>query len=65
MSRGRKRSDDEAALGCIVYLLLIVFFMPIVGLFLVCGKDSDKKALGWVLLVIGIILWIIVGTTGA
>lgn len=56
----RRRSDDDAAMGCIVYAILAIFFMPIVGLVLVCGKDPEKKALGWVLLVVGIILWIIV-----
>jgi hypothetical protein len=56
----RRRSDDDAAMGCIVYALLAIFFMPIVGLVLVCGKDPEKKTLGWVLLVVGIILWIIV-----
>lgn len=59
MSR-RRRSDDDAAMGCIVYALLAIFFMPIVGLVLVCGKDPEKKTLGWVLLVVGIILWIVV-----
>ena len=56
----RRRSDDDAAMGCIVYALLAIFFMPIVGLVLVCGKDPEKKTLGWVLLVVGIILWIVV-----
>ena len=56
----RRRSDDDAAMGCVVYALLVIFFMPIVGLVLVCGKDPEKKTLGWVLLVVGIILWIIV-----
>ena len=65
MRRGRKGSDDDAATGCIVYLILILFFMPIVGLFLICGKDPDKKPLGWVLLIIGIILWIVVGVMSA
>lgn len=65
MRYGRKRSDDDAAIGCIVYLLLIIFFMPIVGLFLICGKDPDKKPIGWVLLIIGIILWIVVGVMSA
>ena len=46
-------------------LFLIIFFMPIVGLFLICGKDPDKKPIGWVLLIIGIILWIVVGVMSA
>jgi hypothetical protein len=42
MSR-RRQSDDDAAMGCVVYALLILFFMPIVGLVMVCGKDEEKK----------------------
>ena len=59
MSR-RRRFDDDTAMGCIVYALLAIFFMPIVGLVLVCGNYPEKKTLGWVLLVVGIILWIII-----
>ena len=64
MSR-RRRSDDDAAMGCVVYALLILFFMPIVGLVMVCGKDEEKKVTGWVLLVVGAILWLIVGIGAA
>ena len=59
-----RRKDDDAALGCVVYLLLIIFFMPIVGLVLVCSKDSQKKPLGWVLLIVGLVLWIAIGAGG-
>lgn len=65
MRRYRRHSNDDAAMGCIVYLLLILFFMPLVGLYFVCGKDPEKKTLGWVLLIIGIILWIVVGVMSA
>lgn len=65
MRRYRRHSNDDAAMGCIVYLLLVLFFMPLVGLYLVCGKDPEKKTLGWVLLIIGIILWIVVGVMSA
>ena len=65
MRRGRRHSNDDAAMGCIVYLLLVLFFMPIVGLYLVCGKDPEKKTLGWVLLILGVILWIVVGVMSA
>lgn len=60
MRRGR-RSDNDTAMGCVVYALLILFFMPIVGLVFVCGKDPEKKTIGWFLLIIGIILWIVIG----
>ena len=63
MGRGHRENDD-AAMGCIVYTLLIIFFMPIVGFVLVCSKDPKKKPLGWLLLFIGAVLWIAIGVGG-
>ena len=57
MSRRRSNADGDV-IGCLAYVLLIIFLMPIVGLVLVCGKNPDRKPLGWVLLVVGTILWI-------
>ena len=54
----RKR-DDDTAMGCIIYAVLGLILMPLVGLFLVCSKDAEKKAWGWILLILGIILWIV------
>ena len=56
-----KRKDDDVAMGCVVYAIIGMLLMPIVGLFLVCSKDSEKKIIGWILLVVGTILWILVG----
>ena len=58
------RNDNDPAMGCIVYLLLTIFFMPIVGLVLVCSKDPQKKPWGWLLLIGGLILWIAIGAGG-
>jgi hypothetical protein len=63
--RRRKRSDDDAAMGCIIYGFLILFFMPIAGLFLIGSKDQEKQTLGWVLLIVDAILWLIVGIGAA
>ena len=60
MSRGRKRADDDVT-GCLAYIFLGLFFMPIVGLYFVLGKDPDRKPLGWIWLVVGIIIWILIG----
>jgi len=64
MRRGR-RKDDDAVIGCLAYVLLAIFFMPIVGLVMLCGKDPEKKTWGWILLIAGIILWLIIGLGGA
>ena len=57
MARRPKGSNSDGV-GCLVFALLVIFLMPIVGLFMVCGKDPEKKGLGWVLLIVGTILWI-------
>lgn len=54
----RKR-DNDTALGCIVHTILGLLFIPIVGLFLICSKKPEKKNLGWILLIVGVLLWII------
>ena len=55
----RKNSDDMT--GCLAQVLLVVFLMPVVGLYLALGKDSDqeRRALGWVLFFVGIVIWIV------
>lgn len=63
MSRERKRTDDDVT-GCLAYVLLGLFFMPIVGLLFVLGKDPERKTLGWFLLIAGII-WTIIGAGSA
>ena len=61
----KRKRDDEAAMGCAVYAVLGLILMPIVGLFLVCSKDPEKKTWGWILLVVGIVLWIVFGIGSA
>ena len=56
-----RRRDDDAAMGCIVYAVLGLILMPLIGLFLVCSKDQEKKTWGWILLIVGIILLAILG----
>lgn len=56
-----RKSGDDAALGCVVQLLLIVFLLPVVGLCMAANKDAteDTRARGWALFVVGIVLWIV------
>ncbi len=53
-----KRKDDDAALGCVVYAIIGMLLMPVAGLLLVCSKNPEKKTWGWILLVVGVVLWI-------
>ena len=61
MSRYHRRRGNDDALALVVWLLLIVFLMPIVGLYFLLRQDPSKRGLGWVLLIIGIVLWIAIG----
>ena len=58
-------SKDDGSTGCLAFALLVLFVMPVVGLMMVCSKDPEKKTLGWILLVVGTILWIIIGVGSA
>lgn len=53
----RRRSDEDAALGCMVYTLLIIFLMPIAGIYFLCKPSPDAKIGGAVLLIVGLLLW--------
>ena len=57
MMARRRRSDEDAALGCLVYTLLIIFLMPIAGIYFLCKPAPNTKLGGAVLLIAGLILW--------
>ena len=53
----RQRRDEDAALGCLVYILLIIFLMPIAGIYLLCKPSLNAKIGGAALLIVGLFLW--------
>ena len=55
----RRNNDDMT--GCLAQILLVVFLMPVVGLYFALGKNSDdeSRAIGWVLFFVGIVIWIV------
>ena len=56
--RGRGGGID----GSLATILLAVFALPIVGLIMLLNSETEEnKTLGGVLLVVGIIIWIILG----
>ena len=60
MSRYHRGKGTDDALMLVVWILLIMFLMPVVGLYFLLRKDPSKRGLGWVLLIVGIILWVVV-----
>lgn len=53
----RRRSDEDATLGCLVYMLLIIFLMPIAGIYFLCKPSPNVKVGGAALLIVGLFLW--------
>ena len=55
----RRNNDDMT--GCLAQILLVVFLMPVVGLYFALGKNSDdeSRTIGWVLFFVGIVIWIV------
>ena len=62
MSFGRDDSTQKL-LTVLVILALLVFGMPIIGLFMLGNRQSlVKQIIGAVLIVVGIVIWIVVLT---
>ena len=66
--RGSRRHNggDDTGMGCLVAMVLCLVAMPLVGLYLILKQDGDSetKAIGWILLVVGIIIWLVVMARG-
>ena len=58
-----KNFSEEKVIAILMMLMAILFFMPIVGMVLICKKDSNPlvRAVGAVLLVAGVIIMLRTG----
>lgn len=56
-----RRNNNDDMIGCLAQVLLIVFLMPVVGLYFALKKDVDPESqtLGWILFFVGIVIWIV------
>lgn len=54
-----RRSSGGDGLDGLVFIILGIIAMPIVGICMLSQQDPDKKALGAILLIIGIVLWVV------
>lgn len=54
--RGRGGLDGS---GYIALILMAIVALPIIGIYKIVTGNEDDKAIGTVLLIIGIIIWII------
>lgn len=55
--------SEEKVISILMMLMAILFFMPIVGIVLICKRDSNPlvRAVGVVLLVAGVIIMLRTG----
>lgn len=56
---GNRKNQDDGLIGCIAAVLLGILFMPFVGAYFIASKNPERKALGWILLVVGCVLWFV------
>lgn len=57
----RCRCNDDG-MGCLIMIILGIFALPIVGFYMmVAGDNSEQRAIGVVLLIVGLIFWIAAG----
>ena len=57
--RHRRGGSDDSGMGCLVMILLGMVAMPLVGFYMLFkGEDDGQKAIGAILTIIGIIMWI-------
>ena len=60
----RKKDDNELFYGCLLYGILAMFIGPILGLIFIISDNPDRKILGWILLIVGIVLWCAYAVSG-
>lgn len=65
MSSRRGNGNNDGCSGGLALIFLCIFALPLVGLYLVTASKNEKdKAIGIVLLVVGIVIWIILAVIG-
>lgn len=57
----KRNQSNDGLPGCVIILILSVFAMPLVGLYLAVTGKGESKGLGIALLVVGLIIWIVIG----
>lgn len=55
------RDENDGPIGCVIILMIAVFFMPVVGIYMIAKGDDTQKGIGIVLTIIGFIIWIYLG----
>lgn len=60
----KRNKNDDAIIGYIAFAILCLILMPFVGVALILSKDPEKKSWGWVMLIVGLVLLLVLGLLG-
>jgi len=61
-NNNRQENNENFGWGCLVYIFLGIFVLPLVGLyFLLSGKSTEQRIIGLALFVVGILIWAAIG----
>lgn len=55
----RKQGNNDGCTGGLAFIFLSIFAMLLVGIYFLTSKNDKDKAIGIVMLVVGIIIWFI------
>ena len=60
------KNSSDGIISMIAIVILLILATPIYGIYLLTnGKTEDQKALGIVLIVLGLIIWFVTGIIGS
>ena len=57
--RRRFGRDGLDGNGCLALIFMVIFALPIIGIYKISTGNEDDKVTGTILLIVGIIIWII------
>lgn len=62
--RDNGSGGNDSGMGCLVMILLGLFALPLVGIYFMAKGNEDDKIIGTIMLIVGIVIWIMIGVQG-
>lgn len=55
----RKQGNNDGFTSVLALIFISIFAMPLVGIYFLTSKNDKDKAIGIVMLIVGVIIWLI------